>query len=191
MYSSSVPTLISRMASDALRHGAPLVAGVSLALLSCTPSLPPSEASAPPGSDYSVGYPHLMPAPKPRADGSLQSVSALDTGPYLANGNVHTLTWTNDSGRQLSIYKAYLWTGVDKGGIGDVHIEARRSSDNSYIGILQWDHYADPTVPQHGQAFDYPSPMMLDPGDTITITHFGNGFAPGVHAHHVLILWVK
>ncbi|HKN59028.1 MAG TPA: hypothetical protein VJV97_09260, partial [Gemmatimonadaceae bacterium] len=101
------------------------------------------------------------------------------------------LTWTNNSGRLLAIYKAYLWTGVDKGGIADVHIEARRASDNSYIGILQWDHYADPTLPQHGQQFDYPSPMMLDLGDSITITHFANGFAPGWHAAHVFILWVK
>jgi hypothetical protein len=142
-------------------------------------------------SDYLSGYPHHAQAPKARADGSLQSFLALDTGPYLANHNVHELTWTNNSGRLLAVYKAYLWTGVDKGAIGDVHVEARRASDNSYIGILQWDHYVDPTVPQHGQQFDYPSPMLLDPGDGIVIKHLANGFAPGWHAHHVLILWVK
>jgi len=151
----------------------------------------PSPPAGPPGSDYPTGYPQLAPAPKARADGSLQSFTVLNTGPYLANGNTHNLTWTNDSGRLLAIYKVYLWTGVDRGGIGDVHIDARRASDNSYIGILQWDHYAEPTVPQHGQQFDYPVPMLLDPGDSITILHFANGFAPGWHAHHVLILWVK
>ena len=143
------------------------------------------------GPDYASGYPKLSPAPKPRADGSLQSFVVLDTGPYLANHNVHNLVWKNDSGRRLAIYKAYAWTGFDRGGIADVHIEARRASDNSYIAILQWDHYADPTIPQHGQQFDYPMPMMLDPGDTIEITHFANGFAAGWHAHHLLILWVK
>ena len=149
-------------------------------------------SSAPSGTkDYVDGYPRLAVAPKARADGSLQSFLALDTGPYLANNNVHDVTWTNNSGRSLAIYKAYLWTGVDKGAIADVHVEARRGSDNSYIGILQWDHYAEPTVPQHGQQFDYPSPMMLDSGDTITLKHVANGFTPGWHAHHVLILWVK
>ena len=152
---------------------------------------PRPSSTVPTGGDYQDGYPLLAPAPKARADRSLQSFLALNTGPYLANHNVHKLTWTNNSGRLLAIYKAYLWTGVDKGGIADVHIEARRASDNSYIGILQWDHYADPTLPQHGQQFDYPSPMMLDLGDSITITHFANGFAPGWHAAHVFILWVK
>jgi len=33
--------------------------------------------------------------------------------------------------------------------------------------------------------------MMLDPGDTIAITHSANGFAPGWRAHHVLILWIE
>lgn len=157
------------------------------------PEQPTTEASstAPAGRDYQNGYPHLARAPKARADGSLQSFLALDTGPYLANHDIHNLIWTNNSGRTLAIYKTYLWTGFDKGGIADVHIEAHRGSDNSYIGILQWDHYADPTSPQHGQQFDYPSPMMLDPGDTITIMHFANGFTPGWHAHHWLILWVK
>ena len=140
---------------------------------------------------YAEGYPVLAPAPKARRDGSLQSFLTLNTGPYLANQQVHNLTWTNNSGRTLAIYKAYLWTGVDKGATGDVQIEARRASDNSYIAVLLWDHYADPTLPQHGQQFDYPSPMMLDPGDSITITHLANGFKPGSHAHHLMILWVK
>jgi len=152
---------------------------------------PRPSSTAPAGGDYQGGYPRLGQAPKARADGTLQSFPVLDTGPYLANSNVHNLTWPNNSGRPLAIYKAYLWTGVDKGASADVHIEARRASDNSFIGILQWDHYADPTLPQHGQQFDYPSPMILDPGDAITIMHFANGFAPGWHAHHLLILWVK
>jgi hypothetical protein len=152
---------------------------------------PGPSSTIPAGKDYQDGYPVLAPAPKARTDRSLQSFLMLDTGPYLANHNVHNLTWTNNSGRSLAIYKVYLWTGVDKGGIADVHIEARRASDNSYIGILQWDHYADPTLPQHGQQFDYASPMMLDPGESISIKHFANGFTPGWHAHHLLILWVK
>lgn len=148
----------------------------------------PSSATGP---EYQSGYPRLMPAPKARADGSLQSFVLVDTGPYLANHSVHRLTWTNDSGRRLSIYKAYIWTGFDRGGVADVQVEARRASDNSYIAIQQWDHYTDPTVPQHGQQFDYSTPMLLDLGDGITITHFANGFAPGWHAHHLVILWVK
>ena len=151
----------------------------------------PSSAAIPPGKEYQDGFPRLAPVPKPRADGSLQSFRLLDTGPYLANYTVHNLTWTNDSGRRLAIYKAYLWTGVDKGAIADVHIEARRASDNSYIGILQWDHYADPTLPQQGQQFDYSTPMVLDAGDAIAITHFANGLTPGWHAHHLLILWIR
>ena len=128
-------------------------------------SPPPGATSAPRGSkDCLDRYPHFAPAPKARANGSLQSFLALDTGPYLVNSVIRNLTWTNDSGRRLAIFKAYLWTGVDKGGIADVHFEVRRASGNSYIGISQWDHYADPTLPQHGLQFKYPSPMMLDPG---------------------------
>ena len=79
-----------------------------------------------------------------------------------------------------------------KGAIADVQVEARRASDNSYIGFLQWDHYADPTSPQHAQQFDYTSPMILDPGEMIILRHFANGYSsPALRAHHVLILWVK
>lgn len=157
------------------------------------PEQPTSRPSStvPSGRDYQDGYPQLAQAPKARADGSLQSFLAINTGPYVANSITHNVIWTNNSGRALAIHKAYLWSGVDKGAIADVHVEARRTSDNSYIGILQWDHYADPTLPQHGQQFDYTSPMMLDPGETITLLHFANGFTPGWHAHHILILWVK
>ena len=152
---------------------------------------PRPSSTIPGGRDYQDGYPQLAQAPKARADGSLQSFLAINTGPYVANSITHNVIWTNNSGRALAIHKAYLWSGVDKGAIADVHVEARRTSDNSYIGILQWDHYADPTLPQHGQQFDYTSPMMLDPGETITILHFANGFTPGWHARHALILWVK
>jgi hypothetical protein len=154
------------------------------------PTSKPS-STLPAARDYQEGFPLVVPAPKARADGSLQSFMALNTGPYPADRNVRNLTWVNNSGRPLAIYKAYLWTGVDKGGIADVHVEARRASDNSFIGIQTWDHYADPTVPQHGQHFDYPSPMMLDPGETITLRHFAYGYSPGVRAHHALVLWVK
>jgi hypothetical protein len=33
--------------------------------------------------------------------------------------------------------------------------------------------------------------MIIDPGDSIAIKHLANGFTPGWHAHHLLILWVK
>jgi hypothetical protein len=155
------------------------------------PTSKPS-STAPAARDYQEGYPILVPAPKARADGSLQSFMAFDTGPYVADRSVHNLTWTNNSGRPLAIYKAFLWTGVDKGAIADVQVEARRASDNSYIGFLQWDHYADPTSPQHAQQFDYTSPMILDPGEKIILRHFANGYSsPSLRAHHVLILWVK
>jgi hypothetical protein len=152
---------------------------------------PGPSSTVPAGREYQDGFPLVVPAPKARADGSLQSFMALNTGPYLADRNVHNLTWTNSSGRPLAIYKVFLWTGVDKGGIVDVNVEARRASDNSYLGIQTWDHYADPTSPEHGQQFDYTTPMMLDPGETVTLRHYAIGFSPNVHAHHALILWVK
>jgi hypothetical protein len=153
----------------------------------------PNEPSSPVAgaADYADGFPRLSRAPKIRGDGTLQSLVLLDTGPYLANNNVHELMWTNSTGRPLAIHKVYVWTGVDRGALADVHIEARRASDDSYLAILQWDHYAEPTLPQHGQQFDYASPMVIDPGDKITIKHFAHGFAPGWHAHHLLIIWFK
>jgi hypothetical protein len=142
-------------------------------------------------SDYATGFPILGQAPKPRPDDSLQSFRLVDTGPYLANAHFHSVKWTNNSGRSLAIYKAYVWTGFDRGGIADVHIDLRRESDGSFIALMQWDHYGDPTLPQQGQQFDYGSPMVLDPGESVSIAHFANGVNPGWHAHHVVIVWIK
>lgn len=141
--------------------------------------------------DYAPGYPVYGTAPDARLDGSLTSFLAFNTGPYPADSTQHTIYWTNDTGRELSICKAYLWTGVDRSAIADVHAELRRDNDGSYIAILQWDHYADPTLPQHAQQFEYPSPMTLMPDEKLRLFHFANGFSTGWHAHHLVILWVK
>lgn len=140
---------------------------------------------------YVAGYPIFSQAPPARSDTTLVSFLTLNTGPYQADGTIHNLTWTNNSGRALQVYKVYLWSGMDIGGKGDVHIQVNRASDDSYLGALQWDHYADPTAPQQGQQFDYSVPMVIAAGDGLNIMHFANGLSPGLHAHHWLILWVK
>ena len=51
----------------------PPIAAPSSRPTSEQPAANPSSPAGPPGSDYPTGYPQLAPAPKARADGSLQS----------------------------------------------------------------------------------------------------------------------
>jgi len=154
--------------------------------------------TGPPGGGnsggYAPGFPIFLSPPAPPPNGGLVSFMMVDTGPYAADGSVHVIYWTNNTGQDINIVKAYIWTGVDRGAIMDVHVELRRDYDNSYLAILQWDHYADPTVPQHGQQFDFSSfPMLLEAGEQLRIFHFAQQYvapAGSLNARHDIVLWV-
>lgn len=116
-----------------------------------------------------------------------QSAVIFNTGPYVTDGISRTRNWKNQTGKTIIIRAAYLWTGVDLGGVFDSHVQVTRS-DGSYVHILQWDHYKDPTAPQHGVwRYFEPGYMALNPGEELILSYFSSP-GGGKHAHHVFIM---
>ena len=117
-------------------------------------------------------------------------------GPRVADGLEHVVRWTNQTGRLLYLRKAYVWSGVQKGIIADVHAELNhRGPDGtlkSLVALCQWDRYAEPTAPNNSVWVDFDTYMTIEPGDRLELMYFmaqlvGTG---GKH-HHGAAVWVQ
>ena len=123
---------------------------------------------------------------------NIYSAPIFNTQAYIMDGISKSLYWENKTNWNIKLVKAYLWTGVDTDGIADCHVDMRRVSDGSIIHILQWDHYTNPTAPNHGTFIDHDY-MLLKIGDKIKFNYVANP-APesrNKHAHNIGIIWVK
>lgn len=139
--------------------------------------------------------PSVPELPDPALSNDLVSVRIFNTGPYIADYLTRELAWVNQTGHPLEIVQSYLWTGVDMGGRMDTHVELERERDRSLLNVLQWDHYADPTVPQHYSLVAYaPYTFRLVPYEALILRYFSNPMVPArpdLHAHHVGILFLR
>lgn len=130
--------------------------------------------------------------PDPTLSNDLVSVRIFNTGPYTADRLTRELSWVNQTGHALEIVQSYLWTGVDMGGRMDTHAELERERDRSLLNVLQWDHYADPTVPRHYSLVTYaPYTFRLAQQEALILRYFSNPAGPALHAHHVGILFLR
>ncbi|HEV8593210.1 MAG TPA: NBR1-Ig-like domain-containing protein [Pyrinomonadaceae bacterium] len=133
--------------------------------------------------------------PVPKDPNGLVGAMIIDTKAYIADGTQRTIIWPNHTGRRLKIKMVRLWTGIDKGGIGDSHVELYRTSDKTPLHRIQWDHYAEPTSPAQGSyAPPYDPYITLEPDDSLTMMYFTQPVGQGVRsfrAHHVADIWVQ
>lgn len=129
---------------------------------------------------------------EPTPSVGLSSLMVFDTGPYMSNGEIKQTRWINQLSKTIRVTKSYLWTGMEMGGNGDVHVELRRDSDGSILHILQWDHYADPVAPNHGAFLDYsPNYFEIDNGGTLSLVYFSVPIGQPAYAHHRAYIFFK
>src|SRR5262249_43611403 len=115
--------------------------------------------------------------------GALQAYQVINTGPFNCNTGVNTRNWTNTSGSAVLIKRAELWMGMTLNGQADFAGTVVRLSDNSILLTVGWDHYSNPTtLHQHSVKFS-PDYFTINPGDTLQLQYFCNGFSPGVQGH--------
>lgn len=136
------------------------------------------------------------PQPQPPAQRSdPMDLTSFQPFPYFvypaANDAYTTVTWANTSGRTLKVRKAYLWTGIDLGGVCDTDVSVRRASDQTLLCRVAWDHYAQPTA-ESGKVFDFgDNYITILPGESLTMTYMTNGFGNHFNAAHICELWVE
>lgn len=130
--------------------------------------------------------------PDPTLSNDLVSVRIFNTGPYIADTLTRELVWVNQTGYPVEVVQSYLWTGVDMGGRMDTHVELERERDRSLLNVLQWDHYADPTVPRHHNLLSYaPFAFRIAVQEALIFRYFSNPAGPALHAHHIGILFLR
>lgn len=150
------------------------------------------------GPSFAWAQFNTSPLPNVTADGSgaMTSAMIMGTGPYVLDGVQHTLTWrntatTNPSGQALKIKKITVWTGMDYGARADVGAIVVRESDLNLAVYQGIDHYAEPSQPMmfsntFGDGF-----LRLNVGDALMLVYWGIGFAPGLHADHIVMIWAE
>jgi hypothetical protein len=130
----------------------------------------------------------VRPVPPDPGDGSLVGDVILNTGVYNISQtwDVHTLDWTNTTGRTLLLRESALWTGVDKDAIADVGLYAVRVRDNALIMWEPWDHYANPVAPDQLKSRSHSPAMVLLPNDVIRLYYVAAWGGATGHAAHIL-----
>jgi hypothetical protein len=101
----------------------------------------------------------------------LKSMQVLDSGPFLCSGPSASTTWINNSATTMYVRQAQVWMGMSTAGKGDYPVNVKRISDNSFLAITGWDHYAEPTG-LHQLTMNYaPDYMAIAPGDGLILTY--------------------
>lgn len=108
----------------------------------------------------------------------LKSMQVLDSGPFLCTAASASKTWTNASANTLYVRQAQVWMGMSGGGKADYPVNVKRISDNSFLAITGWDHYAEPTGLHQLTMLYEPDYMAIAPGDGLILTYDCNATAP-------------
>lgn len=129
-------------------------------------------------------YPALMNLPAPPTDANeLVSQVIINTGPYIGDGVWKRVEWVHNGTRPIKILRSYLWTGIDRGGVCDVHCQISLKKNGAMIQMLEWDHYAEPTTHQgQWREINY---VRMEPGESIYMDYFMSPFSGTFNAHHM------
>jgi len=142
------------------------------------------------GGSYAIpGFQQeVRPLPPDPGDGSIVGDVILNTGvyPISSSWDVHTLDWTNTTGRTLLLRESSIWTGLDKDAVADSGVYAVRVRDNALIQWHPWDHYANPVAPDQLKAREHTPPMVLLPNDVIRLYYVSAWGGATGHAAHIL-----
>ena len=85
------------------------------------------------------------------------------------------------------VKRTYLWVGVTAGVALDAQIDIRRASDMALVDLLQWDHYKDPTAPNHRGFEHHPDGWEITQGNSLYIVFASSsasappGVVPQIH----------
>lgn len=134
-----------------------------------------------------ISMPAILP-PWPTDGNNLISCQIFDTGPFAADGKTYSIEW--NPGRDIKVVASKIWTGVTMGGILDIACVLSRKSDGSILQSYGWDHYTDPTAPNHGQYINFsPYYFTIGQNDALRLSYGSTAFNPPKNAHHLCIIW--
>jgi len=144
-------------------------------------------------------YPRVLVLPTPPADKqNLVASEVLNTGAYLIDGVNRKRHWLNTKGQALKVKKVYLWTGALRTTVADIGVYVRRISDKSPLIYSQWDHYQEPTGPNHGLVQDFGADYMTLAStgqDGLEIEYLSNALLTpppgGWFAQHLVVIWFE
>jgi hypothetical protein len=105
------------------------------------------------------------------ASQDLKSMQVLDSGPFLCSAASGSVTWINGSANTMYVRQAQVWMGMSTAGKGDYPVNVKRISDNSFLAITGWDHYAEPTGLHQLTMHYQPDYMAIAPGDGLILTY--------------------
>ena len=132
--------------------------------------------------------------PSPPADKkNLVSREIFNTGVFQHSLQEYRRRWINTTGQALKLKKVYLWTGVTRTAVADIGAYITRISDSSPVQYFQWDHYQEPTAPNHGVIQDFgDNCMTLGPGDGLELRYLSNTiFGDVAYSQHVVLIWIE
>ena len=97
------------------------------------------------------------------------------------------IRWKNPSEKTIYIKGFSAFIGVDRGGVCDTSIYVKRVSDGNMIGEANWDHYRDPSAPNHTVSEYYPDGLYksLKSGEMLQFTSRASAIVTGFNYMHV------
>jgi len=127
--------------------------------------------------------------PPPRADANdLVSALLFNSGSYQADGQVHTDTWHNTTGKRMLITACKLWAGFQYGCLADAQSHVFRYPDSAFVAIRQEDHYQQPGGLDGSVMYLNPY-MALEPDEALVFQHFASAITPQKGVHFTATVW--
>ncbi len=128
----------------------------------------------------------------------LTALRVIDTGPFPCNGEDRRMEWVNPWPLTIRVKGMQVWVGARYGTRADIWVWPYRKSDDMVMPPhFNWDHYAEPTSPDHVLILPYsPDWISVGPGDAIVLNYGGNDVIeayPGIgrqgEAHITVTIW--
>lgn len=133
----------------------------------------------------SYAQPAELPLPR-----DLTGRMVINTGQFKCDGEQRMQTWQNESEQALYIRRAEVWMGMYRHGISDFYFHLAREERWSALGHTNWDHYAEPTAPQHSAIYSYaPDAVVLYPGETLGLRYGCSNMENDPVGHIIVTIW--
>lgn len=85
----------------------------------------------------------------PIAAAPLKTQQVMVTGAFACDSVQRVLSWSNTEGQTIYVKAADIWMGMGLGSVSDFQVILVRTSDQVRLIRGSWDHYAEPTLPDH------------------------------------------
>ena len=104
---------------------------------------------------------------------ALFSQQIMVTGAFACDSVQRILSWVNTDSQTFYVKAADIWMGMGLGSVSDFQVILVRTSDQVRLIRGSWDHYAEPTLPDHHLYRSFaPDWYVIAPGDGLQLKTF-------------------